>query len=637
MASSLRASTGSYPLHIYGITIDFSKSKTKVESAELWIGRLHSPIGHEAGKSLRRSFSPPMKLSQGDTFSLHMRYKKWLGTKPEEMIVNPEDIFRVYSAGERQEYIQFHKKTRIIIELSENATIETGQFVSSDENLELRPITSEIFRKCPRFRILVIGNTGVGKSSLINHAFGVEKAVASHDKPGEASIDHEFTSPQNDKFVLHDSKGFEPGEEGNLKIVRDFINRRRNMSTPGNQLHAIWQGFYLERARLLETGTEEFLTLKSSGMLGNTPVVVILTKYDKLIDRIERTLDETSLNRLSDEAIKELAKNKAEAELQDICIRPLKKFAGPDIPHAKISTHKGYKETLTDLIQITEDCVGQYSTPEVAVMTSIAQRVHPGLKIKASIEVGKRSLSQLRVDNYQIRSKSSCLAGYWKALGSSTTFKNRKTWDCLYVLHTDIINVWNFYDPHRYLHSQEFRKMMVKMVDGLEVGPTSNPTRTMTIGLSMVGTIAGIVSTSAGPAAPIVVPIAASAVLAKWVYDVYQISHAVLQHFMCYIIHLTLVLQTLYLVSESQEVTRRVIKLAVASYLASPISGEVLAWIQEYDKHLTILERADRDTLDKIIEMMQFYSIDAAQMSKLRQKIPPVGSLPDEPWETEKS
>jgi hypothetical protein len=40
----------------------------------------------------------------------------------------------------------------------------------------------------------------------------------------------------------------------------------------------------------------------------------------------------------------------------------------------------------------------------------------------------------------------------------------------------------------------------------------------------MVGTIAGIVSALAGPAAPIVVPIAASAVLAVWVHDVYQIS-----------------------------------------------------------------------------------------------------------------
>jgi hypothetical protein len=40
----------------------------------------------------------------------------------------------------------------------------------------------------------------------------------------------------------------------------------------------------------------------------------------------------------------------------------------------------------------------------------------------------------------------------------------------------------------------------------------------------MVGTIAGIVSGLAGPAAPIVIPIAGCFVLAKWAYDVYQQS-----------------------------------------------------------------------------------------------------------------
>jgi hypothetical protein len=45
-----------------------------------------------------------------------------------------------------------------------------------------------------------------------------------------------------------------------------------------------------------------------------------------------------------------------------------------------------------------------------------------------------------------------------------------------------------------------------------------------TVGMSMVGTIGGIVSTLSGPAAPIVIPIAGCFVLAKWIYDVYQKS-----------------------------------------------------------------------------------------------------------------
>jgi hypothetical protein len=44
------------------------------------------------------------ELPHGDTFSLHIQYKKWLGmkTKHEDIILNPEDISRVYSASERQ-------------------------------------------------------------------------------------------------------------------------------------------------------------------------------------------------------------------------------------------------------------------------------------------------------------------------------------------------------------------------------------------------------------------------------------------------------------------------------------------------------------------------------------------------------
>ncbi|KAG2134598.1 uncharacterized protein EDB93DRAFT_1306011 [Suillus bovinus] len=617
MADSLHPSTVSCPLHIFGITVDFSKSKINVVSAEARISKLNSPHGleREAGKSLRRTFSPHMVLSREDSFSLHLRYRKGLRTKHEDIIFDTDDMIRAYNASERQEYIKFHKNINIVVDLSGNTTTKVDQSVSSGQSLELRSTTSEIFQSYPRFRILVIGKTGVGKSSLINHVFGVEKTIASHDKPGEVSIDDEFSSPQNKRFVLHDSKGFEPGDEKNLKIVQDFIERRKEM-TPENQLHAVWICFEIPRAdgRLLETGTDEFLTLKSSGKLGNVPVIVVFTKYDMLIDRVERTLDESSLDGLSDQAVKELIKNKAEAELQDICIRPLEKFAGEGdvrFPHATISTEEVYKETLTHLIQITEKCVGLHSAPEAAVITSIAQRVHPGLKVKASIEVGKKK--------------------YWKALASSTTFKNHKTWDCLYVLHTDIVNVWNFYDPHHYLRSQEFRELTTNIVDKLEVGPTPNPTQTMAFGLSMVGTIAGIVTALAGPAAPIVVPIAVGAVLAVWVHDVYKISRAVLQRFMAYIIHLTLVLQTLYLVSEGKEITRRAIKLSIASYLASPMSGEVVARIQEYDRQLSILERTDRDILDKIIEVMQFYSIDAAHMSDLRGKLS-VDLTSDEPW-----
>ncbi|KAG0697501.1 hypothetical protein DFH29DRAFT_1003677 [Suillus ampliporus] len=687
MANSIYTSTVPGLLHISGISVDFGKSGKLAESAEVQIGKSHRPIEHETGTTMRQLFSPPMELSLQvmDSFSLHLQHKTLLGmrTKHQDINFDTEDMLRIFRARgeqETQEYIKFHKKFKIVVELSGDTTTEAAQPVSSsDDNMELQPTTDEIIQICPwchKFRIqitflsLIIFSadhvtpvtlhlftlslyhtftssplsqsrptlhfistyditaylssvilyvirsiTGVGKSSLINHAFGVQNAIASHDKPGEAEIDTEFISQQNDRFVLHNSKGFEPGGGGNVKIAQDFLERRRNMPDLKDQLHAVWVCFEIPHAggRLLETGMEEFLILKRDGKLGNIPVIVILTKYDMLVDRVDRTLNVPSLRQSGEDAIKKLIKKKVESELRDVCIRPLQKFAGRGIPHAVISTNQDHRETVTNLIRMTEDHIRQHLAPEASMMTSIAQRVDPRLKINASIEVGKRSQ-------------------YQSALVSSTSFKNRTTWDCLRVLHTDIVAVWNFHDPDHHLDSPEFKTLMVNMVDKLDVGPTADPKKNMAVGLSMVGTIAGIMAALAGPAAPIVVPIAVGVVLAVWVRDVYQVSRAVLQRFMSYIVDLTLVMQTLYLIAGSQPLSRRAIKLAVKAYHDSPISGRVHTGIQQYDSELTFLDRRDRDTLDKIIELIQLYSIDDETIFELQEKIPAVGSA-DEPWE----
>ncbi|KAG2114623.1 uncharacterized protein F5147DRAFT_758763 [Suillus discolor] len=477
------------PLNISGIAVDSRKSKLDIESAKVWIGDSHVPIERKGRKSLRRTFSPPVVLSHGDKFSLHMDCldKPWFNTKTEDFLFNPEEMFRVYSASKGHEYTTHHNKIKIVIYFSRNPTT------------------------IPRFRILVIGKTGVGKSSLISHIFGVEEMI---NLPG-ASIDHEFISPQNDKFVLHGSKGF--GLRDNLETIRDFIDRRRNMS-PEHQLHAVW-----------------------------------------LVNQIQQTLDKTSLKGLSNEAIKELAKKNAEAELQDICIRPLEKFAGSKIPHAAISSvyqyfikfmpNEDYKKTLAHLIQITENCVSQHFASKATVVTSIrvAQRVDPGLKIKASFDV--------RIAKKRYRKTFSCCC---------TIFKKRKMWDFLHVLHTDIVNVWNFYDLHHHLNSQKFRESIIKMV---EVEPTKG-------------------------------------------HRHFFSRVPVIQHFMSYIVHLTLVSQTLYFVSGGREITRRAIKLAVSSYLTSPMRTEARTWIQACDRQLTILDCVDQD---RIVEGIRSYTINATQ------------------------
>lgn len=51
----------------------------------------------------------------------------------------------------------------------------TEQDESAVSDAPLQPTIIEIYAECPRFRILVIGKSGAGKSSLINMAFRVQE------------------------------------------------------------------------------------------------------------------------------------------------------------------------------------------------------------------------------------------------------------------------------------------------------------------------------------------------------------------------------------------------------------------------------------------------------------------------------
>jgi hypothetical protein len=70
--------------------------------------------------------------------------------------------------------------------------------------------------------------------------------VSEYD-PGKADIDREFTSVANKLFVLHDSKGFEPGDEDNFDIVRRFVKERSDENLDlRNRLHAVWSVTFLK-------------------------------------------------------------------------------------------------------------------------------------------------------------------------------------------------------------------------------------------------------------------------------------------------------------------------------------------------------------------------------------------------------
>jgi hypothetical protein len=57
---------------------------------------------------------------------------------------------------------------------------------------------------------------------------------------GEHEIEHELAFSSHDGYIFHDSRGFEAGEERELRIVQDFVRRRSQEQRLNNKLHAIW-------------------------------------------------------------------------------------------------------------------------------------------------------------------------------------------------------------------------------------------------------------------------------------------------------------------------------------------------------------------------------------------------------------
>ncbi|CCM01007.1 uncharacterized protein FIBRA_03055 [Fibroporia radiculosa] len=582
-----------------------------LKSAELWIGdHRHTLLLHQRGKVLRAEFAPALQLTSREQCRLQIHHKRGLlSRKPDETItLNSCDIL---STTDDREFVHVHRDMQIVCGISRRETRRDPADCRGDALSTLEPTTEEILRKCPRFRILVIGRTGVGKSSLIQQVFGIKEALVSHDRPGEANIDTELTSPENDRFILHDSKGFEPGEEGNYSTVETFIKRRRAMPNLKDKLHAVWLCFAMPYAggRLLEAGVESFLKSRDQ-ILGNIPLIIVFTKYDTLFGRVRYNMRRANASALVDDS---LVKPHVESDLRTLCIQPIERLAGVGIPHIAVSNQYQHKDSLVKLVELTYKHVSEHIPEEASTVTAMAQRVDPKSKVTESIAVGKKR--------------------YWKALATSSNFKGHTMWDCFHVIHNDIINVWNFHDPSLYLMSKDFRTLVTNMVADVEVCSTPNPVTTLTGGGSFVAAITAAVGALAGPAAPIVVPIAAGLVLVAWVYTVYEQSRVVQQRFMAYIVDLTHIMEMLLIITADNShkpLNRRAIKLAFTSYSESSTRAQVHAEIENFEGNRVLHGRDD--TLEKIESLIQLTSNSMPTVFQDHAQIPPVDLDQDEVW-----
>ncbi|KAJ7290316.1 hypothetical protein C8J57DRAFT_340106 [Mycena rebaudengoi] len=216
------------------------------------------------------------------------------------------------------------------------------------------PVLRHVSSLGPRLRILVVGKSGVGKTSLISSAFKISPYGHSS---AQLDIEEEITFAQNPHFVLHDSRGFEPGEEEIFKKAKIFLETRSGAHVPReDRVHVIWLCIRVPFAggRVFETGDEALVELASKA---NIPIIVVFTQFDLLISLMGSKLT-TEESDMPEQEIDRLCFERADMMFEELCATPLHKI-NPSLRYTRTSVRNSYQDRLgvAPLVQITHNLV----------------------------------------------------------------------------------------------------------------------------------------------------------------------------------------------------------------------------------------------------------------------------------------
>ena len=123
-------------------------------------------------------------------------------------------------------------------------------------------VLNKIRKNVKKPSVLVTGGTGVGKSSLINHLFGMDVAKTGSGKPMTDRITR--YEPETCDVVLYDTLGYEVGEDKQQKFYKDvigFVKEANGKSDVQKHVHLAWYCISAANKRVTPTDLDAIAAL----------------------------------------------------------------------------------------------------------------------------------------------------------------------------------------------------------------------------------------------------------------------------------------------------------------------------------------------------------------------------------------
>lgn len=154
--------------------------------------------------------------------------------------------------------------------------------------------------------ILIIGQTGVGKSTLINAIFRKPLAAAGTGRPVTKVIE-KYEDPDV-PVTLYDTKGVELGDS-KKRVIRDFKHEiaKRRKGPPEEHIHLLWYCMDAGQARVQDYDVDIMKALAEE-----VPVILVFTQVidDERADALEKTVLEAELDLEGGKAVRTLAQER---------------------------------------------------------------------------------------------------------------------------------------------------------------------------------------------------------------------------------------------------------------------------------------------------------------------------------------